>query len=827
MTPQHFYQKRTILETSKEFWKGGVTHRVQNLTSKRQKSFQLVLKSIELKFLKPAKQRKILKKSLPTIEGRKLIIQMVVGGMTQYLTQVQGMPASTEKKLEKRIRKFIWGNRTLSPVNIETLYAPTEMGGRGLLDIKSRNEAIDLMWLKSYLKFNRDRPLWALVADALMAINLPKSESSSNKEIRQSVFLQSWKTLTGTKSPKTIKKLFQTAKKFNVQPEGLAFNPSITTEMPIWHHVKADPKIKGLAKNDTSKCLMNNHKALKVGDIEVLVSSLENEGHTADPNCLCENCIRAGDISGCENPHGCYKQAEKLLNLLPSKWNPKLSFQPVEDIIVDGTEDPDGLKRQYFNGKYETSGTIADAFRAFTEVQVKTDNMPQKRTDEGDRGIVKVQIITRLTMVNAETKRLVAAIYYGKESPRNSVLRFSPPDSCEQEIAALTAIRKAVKEISTNTLLHIETNCKRVIKMLTSQLHKLEEQGFLLTQYPDHMQALVAELKSKKQETSFLYKSFNESTSLEAEAADLLNEGIDLESQIELNVEVNPEIIVSGAKLNELTQATAYKIIRSLKMNKYQKRRQTKANVAMIIQDVNQAVNITLREKDLWYGIRCHDLSRTTRVFLWMAMHDAYMIGTNWLRPGFAPEYQDRSECHACHTTETMDHILTKCQANGQVQVWQLAQKLWFQKDSTNLITTLGTILANPSIMIKGNRKQEKGANRLYRLIMSESAHLIWKVRCERVIQKEGEEMSSSQIKSRWIDAMNARLELDRMMTNSKYEKKSIPINLVQSTWKNTLRDEEILPKNWVTDSGVLVGIDLRDDDGRGRDRPPTPGLGA
>ena len=151
-------------------------------------------------------------RSNPTIEGRKLIIQMVVGGMTQYLTQVQGMPPVIEKKLEKRVRRFIWGNKNIPPVNIETLHAPINMGGRGLLDIKSRNEAIDLIWLKSYLSFNENRPIWTLVADALMAINLPKSEPSSNIETKQSVFLQSWKTLTGPKSPGTIKKLFQTTK---------------------------------------------------------------------------------------------------------------------------------------------------------------------------------------------------------------------------------------------------------------------------------------------------------------------------------------------------------------------------------------------------------------------------------------------------------------------------------------------------------------------------------------------------------------------------------------------------------------------------------------
>ncbi len=36
----------------------------------------------------------------PTMEGRRLIVLMVVSGMTQYLTKVQGMPPSVEKCLE-------------------------------------------------------------------------------------------------------------------------------------------------------------------------------------------------------------------------------------------------------------------------------------------------------------------------------------------------------------------------------------------------------------------------------------------------------------------------------------------------------------------------------------------------------------------------------------------------------------------------------------------------------------------------------------------------------------------------------------------------------
>jgi len=202
-------------------------------------------------------------------------------------------------------------------------------------------------------------------------------------------------------------------------------------------------------------------------------------------------------------------------------------------------------------------------------------------------------------------------------------------------------------------------------------------------------------------------------------------------------------------------------------------------------------------------------------------MHDAYMIGANWLKPGFAPEFQERSKCQVCHTTESMDHILTKCQANGQAHVWQLAKKLWHKKNKTNLAITIGTILVSPSVTFKENEKKKCGASRMYRLIMSESAHLIWKIRCERVIQMEREEIPLNKINNRWIEIMNTRLDLDRKMTHSKYKKKSLSKKLVQNTWKNTLRDERLFPEDWVTNSGVLVSIDLRDDDRRGRDRPP------
>ncbi|KAF7965037.1 hypothetical protein HWV62_851 [Athelia sp. TMB] len=69
----------------------------------------------------------------PTIRGKKHIVQMIVGGMTQYLTTVQGMPGEIEQTVTGIIRDFMWDGKK-PPVGLETLRQPTEKGGLGLLD---------------------------------------------------------------------------------------------------------------------------------------------------------------------------------------------------------------------------------------------------------------------------------------------------------------------------------------------------------------------------------------------------------------------------------------------------------------------------------------------------------------------------------------------------------------------------------------------------------------------------------------------------------------------------------------------------------------------
>ncbi|KAL1690018.1 hypothetical protein GGG16DRAFT_17759, partial [Schizophyllum commune] len=96
-----------------------------------------------------------------TIEGRRHAVSFTIGGITQFLTMVQGMPADICKRLTALERSFFWNGRKKSPVKMEQLYAPFAMGGRKLLDLEGRNDAIALMWLKDYLSVGPKRPTWA------------------------------------------------------------------------------------------------------------------------------------------------------------------------------------------------------------------------------------------------------------------------------------------------------------------------------------------------------------------------------------------------------------------------------------------------------------------------------------------------------------------------------------------------------------------------------------------------------------------------------------------------------------------------------------------
>jgi ribonuclease HI len=102
---------------------------------------------------------------------------------------------------------------------------------------------------------------------------------------------------------------------------------------------------------------------------------------------------------------------------------------------------------------------------------------------------------------------------------------------------------------------------------------------------------------------------------------------------------------------------------------------------------------------------------------------------------------------------------------------------------------------------------KDPGEERLYKILITESAHLIWKLRNERVIGGDGP-APLAKIMNGWLKTVNNRLAIDCAMTNTKkYGRKALKSSLVKKTWKKTLRNERALAKDWPSTVGVLVGV--------------------
>ncbi|KAJ7651550.1 hypothetical protein DFH06DRAFT_1420002, partial [Mycena polygramma] len=178
-------------------------------------------------------------------------------------------------------------------------------------------------------------------------------------------------------------------------------------------------------------------------------------------------------------------------------------------------------------------------------------------------------------------------------------------------------------------------------------------------------------------------------------------------------------------------------------------------------------------DSKIWSSTKHKDVSRSIRFFLWMMIHDGYKIGRHWTN---ITGHEEKENCHKCGITESMEHILTKCEVSGQKEIWELASELWKMKTGEDLpVPTKGQVMACAA-MKRGNTGKEPASER--------------------------------EIHNRWLKTINNRLAMDSTLTNSqKWGKKAINKSLVLETWSKTLKNEVNLPKDWTWETGVLVGI--------------------
>lgn len=343
---------------------------------------------------------------------------------------------------------------------------------------------------------------------------------------------------------------------------------------------------------------------------------------------------------------------------------------------------------------------------------------------------------------------------------------------------------------------------------MTQRLQDLEDRGWIGVAHRETLRALAAELKCRTAPTIFRDDDGNDRRSLEGRtgAALLAQSGCGEEIPSEINLEIDSALQLRGAKLSKLTQAAAYAGIRELKSSV--SREATDNNIKRIISDVRREFRRTHSAASIWKSIRHKDFSRQVKNFFWKSIHSAHRIGAFWKH---IPECEERGTCQFCNEPEDLEHIVLKCRRPGQSLVWSLAKDLWLRKHPSWPELSLGTILGCGLATFSDEKGHDlPGTARLYRILISESLFVIWKVRNESVISRTGVPLPENHIHNKWLHAVNLRLRFDCILTNhAKYGKQnSIKPSLVLQTWRSTLMNEEKLPENWTREPRVLVGTE-------------------
>ena len=358
----------------------------------------------------------------------------------------------------------------------------------------------------------------------------------------------------------------------------------------------------------------------------------------------------------------------------------------------------------------------------------------------------------------------------------------------------------------------IKTDSKYVINGLTKHLGEWEDKGWIGVQNARIFRTAAYLLKRRTATTHFEWVKGHNGDQGNEESDKLAKEGAEKDETDELILDIPVNYDLQGAKLATITQATAYKGI--CDRTPPRKRPTTERNLRTIKLDISAFNKTNETSQTIWKNIQKQTIRPKIQQFIFKTIHGTFMIGKFWEN---IPDHEYRQWCSTCHTTESMEHILFECTAPPARTIWDLAKTFWPHAREQWPEPSLGTVLGCGLLAIPNTAEDEqirdeeerpaskRGPNRLLQILYSESAYLIWVLRCERTIQLK--DHTEEEIERRWLSQINQRLTNDKI-TATKIKKDAPTTSLIIQTWKkmfNPQTDPERQP-TWLQSREVLVG---------------------
>jgi exonuclease III len=760
-------------------------------------------------------------KSHPSIEGRRLIVQMAVGGTTQYLTKVQEMPKHVEKRLTNIIWEFIWdGNPRSAPVNREVMHAQLLDGGKKILDLSARNEAIQLTWLQSYMR-TEDRPTWAFYADDLFRLATPRHGRQIDREAAINPFLQSWRPRTNYASPlpDELKSMVKIADKYGAKLDSIEMGEEVRNEIPIWLHIGESQYMRQVTNRPAARCLRSIHGVRTVGQAKRMAA--QDEMHTDRQTHRCDEC----DIwrtEGCRNPLLCEDLSTKILDSLPERWHPMHSKDNLDMRLSkeEQQENENALTKgeDVIFERTITANDIPSAFRVFAPKETRSYTSPDAITPETtQRHTLEVWTGSKKKPTRNDATRTAVAVWFPQDDERSTAF-LAGGTGVSQQKGEIMAVSEALRIAPHDQPLRIVCRDRRTVENMTIKLKSLEDKGWIHTSNGDVYQAAATWAKRRQARTYFRVAKIAQKGRPESALHDMLNRCLESGTRSIEEVETNKDYAVTGAKLEGLTQSEMYRhIINSKRRNT--NRRQTEGMLNRVKEDMVEATGKAPETEQIWKSVRNRDFSRAQRTFKWRAMHNAYKVGAYW---NTIPNYEERARCPVCGGEESIEHILLQCTSPTRKAIKDAERDLWKSRTKTAFpLDNLGTRLGAGTMYFgtKKGSKDHRGLERFWRILQSETDQIIWTLRCEARIargDRPEERHTVPEALNRWRSAIERRLTIEKISTDGKrFGAIAMDRDIVMETWDGVI-ECNAAEQDWIERGGVLVGRRPR--------RPGEPG---
>ena len=567
--------------------------------------------------------------SKPTLDVKHLIIQMVVGGMTQFLTKAQGMPTAVMTSLQQIIRNFIWDNEKTPPgLSQEQLMKPIEHGGINLLNLKARNEAIDLTWLKSYLNLSQPRPTWAYVVDAIINCIQPSgiTNPSDINTFLTTLRPSGRNRRDGKQVPRPVVALLKSAKKNNLTFTPRKLSKSLKRQMPAWFHIGVPPK--QYHKRQTA-CLREKHKVKVMRDLVRIGRRLNQHDNSHQPNqqCICRPC-RENRAIGCQNPHRCALAAKNIVGNLHNKFNP---WEQTRKDNLTLTHHRRGKNQRaniargdeiLFDPTITARGTLDECFRVLTNL-TDTPTEPALRLQnprlEQGQHIEPIMAYTDGSCIKNGKLDVESGsgVWFGDNHPLNRAIKV-PGTLQTNQTGKIAAIVVALQTADPTAPLTIVSDSRYAIDGLTKHLRTWEDNGWTEISNKPWLEAAAYHLRRRAAPTSFKWVKGHHGTEGNEKADQLANQGARKDEPDQVDLMVPTEFRTSGIKLSTLAQRTAYQIIAHKRIPPYP--RATLMNLDITRYAIKELTGYLETDNTIWKNTRHPDIRRPIQLFLYKAL---------------------------------------------------------------------------------------------------------------------------------------------------------------------------------------------------------------